>query len=405
MIYRFSHPEWLIDVPKPDLEAANGNIIIYGTEMCGALAAHALNQKGLDFLAYADSDERKHGKDYYGHTILAPNELQERYPDVIILIASSAYKAIKEKLIFLGFSDTQIFPCFSIFDGLDLSGFQSPWSHMHIYRNLKQHFITVLLHLGMPMEGFVNTASLILTDKCSLRCKGCSRRIPELENPSDYDADKMLQSIQNIMKAGFVIDVLRLTGGEPFLYKPLSKLINGLLKHPKINNIHVVTNCTLLPSDEMLRAFQNNRVCIRMSNYGELSVKHGELIALFEKNNIHYEDTKYSFWYEILEVNQQLSPEQLQSRFYNCLHHMRILRILEDKAYICDPALLTAQRGWAIIPEQETVDLTDTPDCIKRKLSDLLNRKEYHSGCRYCFISSEIENERFRRIPVAEQLP
>jgi organic radical activating enzyme len=406
MVYRFNHPEWLVDIPKPNLKAADGNIIIYGAGMCGALAYHALKQYGLRFLAYSDSNETKHGQVYYEHIILSPANVRDKYPDALILVASGFYIKIHQALVKLGYSNEQIFPCFLIFDGIDFDDFKSPWSEEYIGRSIRRLSIKSLKQMGVSMDGHIEKVGLSPTDRCTLKCRDCSVHTPYVMNPKDYDLEKMILSVKNIVEAGFYIDDVVINSGEPFLYKPLATLVNNLIKLPNVERIYVVTNATLLPSTDLLGALSNDRVIVRMSNYGELSTKYFELLSLLKDNNINFEETRHAVWWKHVDwKTSDETPEQLQERFNNCTCSSQrgVVNIGEGKAYLCLPASFLDIRGWVDIPANECVDLLDASVPIKPRLNALLNRKEYNTACQNCLFRGLFDS--LDRVPVALQLP
>jgi hypothetical protein len=406
MIYRFGHPEWIADLPKPDLFAYNAAIVIYGAGMGGALASHALTQMGLRFLAYVDSDVNKHGHVYYEHIILSPEQLYEKHQDAIILIASVFYGPIHDTLISIGFTNEQIFPSFLILEGTDFNDLESPWSNEYIFRSIKRATIKILRHMNVSMQGYIEAVALIPTDKCTLKCRDCSNHVPYVENPMDYDLDKMVLSVENIVKAGYFIGDVTINSAEPFLYKPLPTLVNSLVSIPNIESIYIVSNATLMPSNELLESLRNDKVIVRLSNYGELSSKFNDLIALFKENHIRFEETnRISFWKYIDWKTHIDEPKQLQERYNRCTMNSRSSSLFtsEGKAYLCLSANFLDLRGWIDIPENERVDLLDTSSPIRPKLDALMNRKNYHTACRNCL--SRGLSDTLERVPVAVQLP
>jgi len=403
MIYNFDHPEWLASLPKPDLKAANGNIVIYGAGMCGALAYHALKQMGFSFLAYVDSNKLKHGQIYYEHIIISLEELRENYPDALILIASVFHNQINETLPgWVG----GVYPSFLIFNNIDLNGFESPWSDEYLCRAIKRLTIKVLRQLDIPMDGFIEALGLSTSDKCTLKCRDCYNRTPYVKDPKDYDLDKMILSVKNIIEAGFYIDHVSVASGEPFLYKPLTALISELVTFPNIGCIYIVTNATLLPSKDLIKVLRNEKVIVRISDYGELSSKFDELIALFKKEQINYNiDKRIEFFRYIDWKTQNETPKQIQSRFINCTCNSRsgILFTSEGKAYLCISANYLNLREWIKIPENEYVDLLDVSTSLRLRIDALLKRKAYHTACKNCFMNNSFDN--VDRVPVAEQLP
>ncbi len=78
----------------------------------------------------------------------------------------------------------------------------------------------------------------MLTTACNLRCKMCS----SYEIPSKNDLK--MEEIERIYKSLGRLDILRITGGEPFLNKNLFKIILAAEQHLKPLFIHITSNGT-----------------------------------------------------------------------------------------------------------------------------------------------------------------
>ncbi|MGB5356295.1 MAG: GTP 3',8-cyclase MoaA [Eudoraea sp.] len=92
----------------------------------------------------------------------------------------------------------------------------------------------------------INYLRLAVTDRCNLRCNYCM--------PSEginFAKKEKLLSIEELYKTAEVlvdmgIDKIRITGGEPFVRKDLMILLRKLSSLPKLNDISITTNATLI---------------------------------------------------------------------------------------------------------------------------------------------------------------
>lgn len=64
-----------------------------------------------------------------------------------------------------------------------------------------------------------------VTQKCSLRCKDCVFMMTKFEHPVDYDLEKLLTYMDRLFKVVDGIQIFRILGGEPFIYKNLALVI------------------------------------------------------------------------------------------------------------------------------------------------------------------------------------
>lgn len=66
------------------------------------------------------------------------------------------------------------------------------------------------------------------------------------------------------------IGKIRVLGGEPFMHKELSEIVDFLytLSDKITNGIWIYTNATILPNEEQIRSFVKSRSKFYISDYG-----------------------------------------------------------------------------------------------------------------------------------------
>ena len=79
MHYKYAHPELFEQVSKTDFKEYDGNIVIYGAGFQGLLAAFLLKKMGVKVNCFADQDEKKREKPYFGLPVRSPEEMGEKY--------------------------------------------------------------------------------------------------------------------------------------------------------------------------------------------------------------------------------------------------------------------------------------------------------------------------------------
>lgn len=99
------------------------------------------------------------------------------------------------------------------------------------------------------------------------------------------------------------VDIVRefvLIGGEPFLYKELSEIISyiGEKYRDKISIFSIVTNGTIIPTQEVLGLCQKHNVLVRISDYSEtlewVKERNMQLIDKLRQNKVsHILEGKY----------------------------------------------------------------------------------------------------------------
>lgn len=84
---------------------------------------------------------------------------------------------------------------------------------------------------------------LYVTDNCNLRCKHCFYW-KEVDNPRNAHSIEEIEKLTKSLKER--LDLLTLTGGEPFVRKDLVDIVRLFVQNNKVKRIHIATN-GLLP--------------------------------------------------------------------------------------------------------------------------------------------------------------
>ena len=404
MKFYYQYPERLSQIPKPDLENANGNIVIFGTEITGGITACALMQNQVPFKVFVDSDIRKHGKNYLGHPIISPQELAKKHDDALVLVASSSFMAIRQALLDLGFSKSKIFPCAHVNEGVELSKCDLPFSEEHLLRSIKRNNTHCFFALN-PEQKIIPDFNIAVTSRCSLRCKECSHQVPYWNKQQDGKEIDMINAVEKLIKAGYKIDNVNLYGGEPMMHNSLPNLVKTICNHKCIDTVTIITNSTLPIKDELLSVLISNkdRIIMRLSNYGSLSKYVDDIKDMLHKHSIRFEETIHDKWYHVpLPRNLGLSDEELTDIYLNCSRNSKntgLLIISDGKFHPCNHSITIDGRGIEL-PETDYVSLESSK--FSDEIKQLHRRDSFFEACRYC---TKGTSEEFVSVPVAEQLP
>jgi len=141
---------------------------------------------------------------------------------------------------------------------------------------------------------------------CTLKCKNCSQLFPYIK-PRIYDIDTVIAQTQKILQL-CEVESFHIIGGEPFTHKGIGKLIEFVCqqKHSAINKI--ISNGTILPSDqtvEVLKRFRSD-IQIQITRYDCAKERQEKFISLCVVNGIQYFYTaQEALWYYLGDCNQE----------------------------------------------------------------------------------------------------
>lgn len=226
---------------------------------------------------------------------------------------------------------------------------------------------------------------------CTLRCKECHSYMPFYSKDMHFttnfetfktEMDKLLKSVDLIIS-------FRLQGGETLLVKDLPKIVEYICNKKQVQHVQIITNGTVIPSQELLNAMKNPKLFLSMSDYSNNSelegkLKYNEIIKLCNQNNVHckywindYDD----FWFARPQIDEKRHYDAniaLQNRKACYCHcHPKSTYFSQGIIYTC-PILVyfKAIKPNLSIPVDEYVDIINTPQKIlAQKISAFENKK------------------------------
>lgn len=389
MHYKYHSPELFEGVPKPDFAATNGNLVIYGAGFQGLLAAYLLNQQGIHVLCFGDRNVKKQGTTYYGLPVYSPEEMKQRYPDAVPIVTPfnlrPAYEYVKNELRYVN----AVTP-FSLFLEFDSSGFSDlpeipDWYHDEFLDFQVNTFLKQCVNLltNHPMISI----DLSVSEICNLRCKNCTSLMPCYQHPKNFSYEDVLHDIMTVLDGRLTHHIL-IEGGEPFLWKPLPKLLRALCELPNLLNIFPVTNGTVIPNDELLHALRHPKISVRISDYGAISKK-DQLIPVLQKNHIKY-IVQLQKWYELCTFSRQpQSGKDLYETVADCckLGGNGAQYAIDGLLFRCPIQAHLHRLGIFKSDDKDFIDLRCADKSLQGRISDYTNVQkmpEIVRLCRHC---------------------
>lgn len=218
-----------------------------------------------------------------------------------------------------------------------------------------------------------------LTTFCNLNCRKCADLLPYQKN-CHYDYNLLMEDLNKILGVVDVIHEILLGGGEIFLYPHMNEIIEYCIQSNKIRNVVIVTNGTVIPSEDTLKLLKHKKVTMRVSGYGEDIVpKRPELIQLLKQEEIRLEDLEGMIWREIGNSDcRNRSKKEMEAVWDQCSMNNCITMSSRGRIYYCSHSIAADELECYPSPlENEYVDVRNTP------IEDLGEKLEkfYEIGC------------------------
>ena len=382
-------------------------VVIFGAGIVGEALFFACEKAGIKVECFCDNNVNKTKNQVCNIEVLYVQNLKNKYKDAVFLISAADIKDVITQLNSMGYS--KWCPCSVLLRNFDI----------HQYKfNVPMDFVEYAVGTGLlchdsylnPDKIFIRSVDIIITERCSLKCRDCSNLMQYYEKPRDCSIQELLLDIGNLCMIVDEVNEFRVIGGEPFMNKEFHLVIKRLVEEPKVKKIVVYTNGTILPKEEQLAFMKNEKLLIIITDYGKYSRKLEELSCILKENNIAFYAPKVKGWTacsKILKHNRQ-EPQQKEVFLHCCSKN--VITLSDGKIYRC-PFSANMDRLRAM-PEciddhiNISLELKEGKglNTVKKKVQAFLLEKQYLETCDYCngrsFDSPEITPAIQTKVPL-----
>ena len=378
MIYKYSNVSQ-IDFNN---EFKNG-VIVFGTGNLGILAIESLKQKKIKIICFVDNNKKNQNKKFKNYDVVSPEKLNGSNYKYPILICSLNFRFFKRQLEALNIEN--YYDSDFLFNELDLSNVETEWTKDLCKIRLDLYNYAVL-SAREKNKLRLNSLDLVLTEKCSLKCKDCSNLMQYYEKPIDEDFDMLMKSIDKFMNSVDFLQEIRIIGGEPFMYKRIDEVIQKILSYTNYKNLVIYTNGTIVPKQEKAKSFQNDKIIFKISNYGEICRKIPQLEKFLSFNNIKFITEDVTRWQDCARIEKFERDLNLTKEIFgNCCVN-ETLTLLHGKLYLCPYSAHAENLNAIPKTSSDSINLIELNDSvqIKKKIRSLVFEKEYLGACNWC---------------------
>ena len=357
---------------------------MFGAGLFARPAIHALSRRGITPSCIVDNSKAKQGSKIMGIPVLAPLEGLGSCPDakVIITAAPKYIGEILSQTQAMGW--TSVYDCSSLLASFeyDRETFESGVSQLHF--DLDSYFYDYF-NLYYPEKLILPSLDVVITEKCSLKCRDCANLMQYYAHPEDVDFKKLFDSLDILMQCVDHVLEFRVLGGETFMNRHAHEYINRLRKYENYTRIAVYSNGVIVPKGENLECLVSEDTYLRVSDYGPLSRKMREMLELFDSRGIIYSVMTLEGWQDCAKIfKRERTRAELES-VYSCCCAKNTLTLLDERVYVCPFAANAANLG-ALPQFQDSIPVTEkfSTDAIKERLFRMLRASDFFSACQYC---------------------
>jgi hypothetical protein len=358
-------------------------------------AAEKFNSGVLDFeLCFVDRDEAKQGN-YKGYHCVSPEEFRKNISvlnhDVVVLSMNDQnIEQVSKEISYLNLERK-----FNLFSGYEMSRYAS------VFFQYRYHRL------------FISAVDFFYHTYCNLNCIGCAsyagtrvnKRITENEFQRNVDLI--------FKKVDYAYDVY-FGCGDSFLFKE-PKWLDYVFDHygESYGRIHLITNGTIMPKQEIIDSAKRNKVFITVDDYTDSLPEYSDslnaVVTILEENKVNFEVLKRTYWYDVdlRTYEDSGSEENLCKKYFDCGGFTKgQIFACHNKnkpthIYSCNQQAMNAVVG---ILDEDDEDTIDFEAATNEEIIEFIlgySEKGFLSACKHC--KGIFEGVDTNKIPVARQ--
>tara|TARA_B100000686_G_scaffold147770_1_gene155154 strand:- start:8906 stop:10174 length:1269 start_codon:yes stop_codon:yes gene_type:complete len=376
------------------------NIFIFGADVVGKVVMKILEENQIFIKGFLDNNKNKCYEKISNLPVEhAPKKLLGIEKNSIILIASTYILDIINQLESYGIYEW--YPITGIleknnsvnYDSYIKDDLQKNYSGGVFTKDFVNFGVTNMIASQKkyldPDKLFIRSMDIIVTEKCSLKCKDCSNLMQYYERPINIDGSELLNDYEDLNAVSDEVNEIRIIGGEPLMNKDFHEITAKAASYEKFNKVVVYTNGTICPNDEKLEKIKNEKTFVFITTYGELSRNAKKLADSMERLGINYNIQPAYGWTDSGKVKDYKRPDKINKNLFKLCCAKHFTTLTDGKIFRC-PFSANLERLKALPKSTEDYfdirnsrNINDLSE-LKIKLKWFLRDKDLINACNFC---------------------
>lgn len=227
---------------------------------------------------------------------------------------------------------------------------------------------------------FLRSLDLVITEKCSLKCKDCSNLMQYYVSPVNVAFDELKRDFDQLLERVDHIYEIRLIGGEPFMNKEIYRILRYIVNHPKISLVVIYSNAMIPIKNSEADIIQHPKVLFSLTDYGELAQHTPRIAKELESLGATYRLHPPEQWTDSGVIfDFQRSEAEMKQLFAECCGK-NLFTVSAGQIYRC-PFAANADRLRAVPRDDaNSVSVSGSREDIRHYVSEI----SHLPACNYC---------------------
>ena len=383
-------------------------VIIFGAGGSGQVLLQAIQEQDIAVECFCDDNVGKGGTVLQGIDVYHTSKIKDMYPDANIVISAADIHDMIDHLKHRGYEESRLHSAVPFLKDFNLSTFKGLEKYNE--EDNTDGFVKFAVDctvacqqgFGSPDKVFMRSVDIVVTERCSMKCRDCSNLMQFFENPINYNAEDMSEAIDLVAAYADEIHEFRVIGGEPFMNKDWHLVMETLISKSNVKRIAIYTNGTIIPKEHQLECLKNDKVIFMITDYsgcgdgGEVPNQKTERLGRFKtsvdkledlckEHGIDYRRHPPENWTDCGRIEEFNRTDEENKEVFRSCCCKNLITLSEGELHRC-PFSAQITRLGVCNEKEDYVNVTeDLPaDEMKHKLRSFLFEKDFIKACDYC---------------------
>lgn len=367
-----------------DLRNSKIPLVIWGAGILGKVVYNFCQSVGIVVDIFCDNNINKTHSKYCNTAVVHAPEISKTHKDAIFIISASDIVDVVEQLAELGYK--KYIPCAHLLKNFDYANYEN---------DVPLYFVEYVLGTATichnnyiyPQKLFTKSIDIIITEKCSLKCRDCANLMQYYKNPVDCDIDELIASIDKACSCFDEINEFRVIGGEPFMNKKWFFVVDHLNRQKNINKVLIYTNGTIIPDKNHFQSLMNDKIIIYMTDYGLLSKNTEAFKNKLMENGIPCYVNPVGRWTSCSKIQKHNRSDNESKKIFDGCCAKNLITLSDGKLFRCPFIANVFRLGATLNAVTDHVNLFENNISLfdmKNKIREFILSRKVFYACDYC---------------------